>query len=383
MKKKNKKLWLHLLIGTLAIGILSTGSMGVVDAKSQNVDLNTTVKIEKVNADCKTSKLLTDVGTMSVKENLVVENTRVPLYVTFDFQEEALQNISANPVIQAIKTEYGYEDISNGNWKEYYDAMYELLDAPSCPSWYNEGDINYRTIRQFFDIYENEEKNAEIISLATTATTATDITQCQDILELLPYDSYVELDKQLTVSNSEQLNPLAVVAGFDTSKGITYATSYATSPNTSSYKKFSSDCTNFTSQILENGGVAQVKYNDETKGWWHTKTKKGLITVHEHSISWIRADTFAKYMGVGYSTTSHSSFSSNIAKGDFIAADFKNDGDWDHMGFVTDKKSSKSNGYYDYKIAQHTKNYHAWTSSSTNSWEDIGTEGGKYGRVRR
>lgn len=89
------------------------------------------------------------------------------------------------------------------------------------------------------------------------------------------------------------------------------------------------------------------------------------------------------YMGVGYTTTSNASFSSNIQNGDFIVADYENDGDWNHMGFVTDKKSSKTNGYYDYKVAQHTSNYHAWTSSDTNGWENIGTDGGKYGRVRR
>ena len=88
-------------------------------------------------------------------------------------------------------------------------------------------------------------------------------------------------------------------------------------------------------------------------------------------------------MGVGYTTTNNSLFSANIKKGDFIAADYEKDGDWNHMGFVTSKKTSKTNGYYDYKVAQHTKNYHAWASSSTNSWEKIGKDGGKYGRVRR
>lgn len=77
-----------------------------------------------------------------------------------------------------------------------------------------------------------------------------------------------------------------------------------------------------------------------------------------------------------YSTTSHSSFKSNISKGCFIVADFDKDGDWDHCGFVTDKTSS------DYKVAQHTSNYNAWASSSTNSWDTIGSNGGKYARVR-
>lgn len=108
-----------------------------------------------------------------------------------------------------------------------------------------------------------------------------------------------------------------------------------------------------------------------------------FITTHKHSISWIRADTFAKYMGVGYTTTSHSTFTNNIQKGDFIGADFGNDGDWNHMGFVTDKETTMSNGYYDYKVAQHTSNYHEWTSSSNNGWDTIESDGGKYGRVRR
>ena len=60
-----------------------------------------------------------------------------------------------------------------------------------------------------------------------------------------------------------------------------------------------------------------------------------------------------------------------------------NDGNWDHIGFVVDKKRTKTNGYYDYKVAQHTSDYLAWTSSSTNNWENQGANGGTYGRVRR
>ena len=92
---------------------------------------------------------------------------------------------------------------------------------------------------------------------------------------------------------------------------------------------------------------------------------------------------YRRKYGFSYTTTSNSSFSSIIQAGDFIAADFDSDGDWNHMGFVTDRKTTQSNGYYDYRVAQHTSNYHEWTSSSKNGWENVGKDGGTYGRVKR
>lgn len=373
----------RIFVASVLVGSLSFGTISVSAAKQPSDVKDDVVKITSVQGDKEVSVLLEEMGTMSVKENLVVGEVSVPLYATFDSQEQALQEISENPAIQLIKEIYEYEDITDDNWMLYYDSMYDLLDSASCPSWYNEEDINFRTIRNFFDIYENEDKNDEIISLVSVATAAEGITENRNVLELLPYDSYNILSQQSNILNNNQSLAISRSLGFNISDGIAYATKYATSPNTSDYKKFSSDCTNFTSQILENGGIVQEKYDDEAKGWWHTKSTVAFITTHKHSISWIRADTFAKYMGVGYTVTSHSSFSENIAKGDFIVADFESDGDWNHMGFVTDKKSSKTNGYYNYKVAQHTSNYHEWVSSSTNGWDTIEGDGGKYGRVRR
>lgn len=370
-------------LAALLMVTISMGSITVMAEEQESPNNEGIVSIQATDIERAPSSMLSEIGSMSVKENLVVDDISVPLYVTFDSQDQALQNISTNSVIQAIKNEYNYADISNENWNDYYDAMYELLDSDSCPSWYNEENEDFRILRKFFDVYENEEKNIQIASQVTTATTTNDLAQNTDFLHLLPYDSYVTLTQKSNAIAEDQAITRATNLGFNIDKGIAYATKYAKTPNTTDYQKFSADCTNFASQILENGGVSQEKYNDESKGWWHTKSKVAFVTVHKHSISWIRADTFAKYMGVGYNTTSNSSFSNNIKKGDFIAADFENDGDWNHMGFVTDKKTSKTNGYYDYKVAQHTSNYHAWASSSDNGWDTIGSDGGKYGRVRR
>jgi len=89
-------------------------------------------------------------------------------------------------------------------------------------------------------------------------------------------------------------------------------------------------------------------------------------------------------MGVGYTTKSHYNFAANIQKYDFIAFDRANDGSWDHIGYVTaDDNYIGSYGYYDYKVAQHSTNYHAWASSSTNNWDTLESYGALYGRVRR
>lgn len=87
-------------------------------------------------------------------------------------------------------------------------------------------------------------------------------------------------------------------------------------------------------------------------------------------------------MGVTNKTKKNTKFSSNIKKGDFIAADWASDGKWDHMGFVTGKKNKKNGGYYPYKVAQHSNDYNLWTTSKKNNWEKDG-DGRTYARVRR
>ena len=72
----------------------------------------------------------------------------------------------------------------------------------------------------------------------------------------------------------------------------------------------------------------------------------------------------------------------NVKVGDFILIDESRDGAWDHLGFVTSISPSSStyideNGvsrtYYNFKVAQHSSNYHAFVNSSTNNWEQKNT----------
>lgn len=214
-----------------------------------------------------------------------------------------------------------------------------------------------------------------------------DVIKSNDIVELgLLFPYYAPVAKLA----ESIITPIQMKATINIQPAVNYAIAHATNRNTPTYYSFrNGDCTNFVSQILEASGVSQVVYSSEHSGWWH-KREVGFLGIgwkHTHSRSWTMADVFARYMGVTYTTKNHPNFSANILQGDFIAADWSSDGNWDHSGFVTarDNYSLSWNGspaYYDYKVAQHTTDYNAWTSSSTNGWENT-SDGRTYARIRR
>ena len=67
---------------------------------------------------------------------------------------------------------------------------------------------------------------------------------------------------------------------------------------------------------------------------------------------------------------------------DFICLDIYNDLDWDHVGFVVEVDNYLTDGYYDYRVAQHSDNYLAWTSSDINNWEQYAGYS-TYGIIRK
>lgn len=68
-------------------------------------------------------------------------------------------------------------------------------------------------------------------------------------------------------------------------------------------------------------------------------------------------------------------FSSFINRGDIIAYDKNSDGIWEHAAFVenADDYTGNYDGniYYDYQVAQHTRNYIDWTSHDDNNWDRL------------
>ncbi len=347
------------------------------------------------NIDHCTSTVLLDISDININRFVNINGIENPLYCTFENQVLALENIKkeASVLLGLLESRYKLSPLSNNNWKLYRIKMLEFYTIPT--EQYNESNEDFIKLRAFFDIYENEESNNEILNYINAnklginefGVVLRDSITLVDLGLLFPYYAPISNLAENIVTSKNLIQPMSTI---NVQPAVDYATTYATNRNTPTYYSFSNgDCTNFVSQILEASGVAQVVYDSVHSGWWHKRVPGflGIGWTHTHSRSWTIADTFARYMGITYSTKNHPSFSSNIQRGDFIAADFTSDGNWDHSGFVTDRASysyahNGSPSYYDYKVAQHTPDYHDWTSSSTNGWENT-SDGRTYARIRR
>lgn len=391
---KRKSTWLyHFCILVLALLMMFPS---VAMAADVQLEVSENAQIIPKNIPFEGPKFLDDLGSVSTKEAIVFNNNEYRLYCTFDDPEAAVENVyrELESFINLLKVKYSLPDLSVATAEMYYYASVRLLDDSLRPEWYTECSEEYIKMDIFYDIFENEKANNTIRStLASNKRTPANASTSIDVMDLdvallLPYDEYTAYleDNSLTLNDVQEhvgINAL----GFDIATGILYATARATSPNYVEYGYLSlkGDCTNFVSQILAKGGVAQVVYPSVLSGWWHTtfENKHG-VTNHKYSNSWVGADTFARYMGIGYTSRSNYLFSENISAGDFIATDSDDDGDWGHMGFVTGKRRyDASLGYTDYEVAQHSSNYHKWASEEGNGWSKVGLNGGRYARVRR
>ena len=323
---------------------------------------------------------------MNDSKTVTLKGITNKMFIEFKSQDDALNKVKRKcaDLIGKLQQQYGLAELSEANWEEYYGYLYAILDDKN--SKFNIDEYEYDFLNAFFDIYENKYKNDIVDKLALKDFSAKTMvlgeyrSVDEVIAENLPYESEFSLE----YFNKYNLSELR--ATINISAAISYAKTYANKPNQPSYHYFwTGDCTNFVSQVLEAGGVKQVVTNNEASGWWHKRIydPHSWIGKHKHSISWISANTFARYMGVVFTTKNHKNFSTNIHKGSIIASDNDNDGDWDHIGFVTAVDNHiGSYGYRDYKVAQHTNNYHLWTSDSDNKWEKVAAKGGKYARIR-
>lgn len=389
--KRNTTRFYHLCIFVLAFLMMFPTVVMAIDVEMEVAE---TAQIIPKNIPFEGAKFLNELGSVSTKEAIVVDGREYLLYCTFDDPEAAVENIHTEleDFVNLLQTTYALPDFSPSTADVYYYASIQLLDDPQRPEWYTECSEEFDKMEVFYDIYENVESN-DAIKTALAANQRTSANASENVMDLsvallLPYGEYAAYldDNRLTLSDvREQLgiNDL----NFTVSKGIEYASAHATSPSAWNYGYFSiqGDCANFASQILENGGVSQVVYSSKLSGWWHKYSENHAGgRNHFYSNSWINADTFAKYMGVGYKTSNHSTFSKNIRVGDFIAYDKNGDGSWQHIGFVTARGvPGTALGYIDYKVAQHSTNYHEWTSGTKNGWENAISSSGFYARVRR
>ena len=308
-------------------------------------------------------------GDFDWNQEVIIDGTEIPLLCVYSNPSDALEKAAAfgEQTLQQFEEEYRLLPFSDATWKDYRNlfAQFEF----DSESKYDQKTIG--KMMQFFDIYENQEINEQTLALVKNNKLSTKgklITESDEIvltlLGSLPTYSQCILTNQLyTKSESPQsgINNLSLA--------IDYASTYAENRNTNYTYYNGADCTNFASQIRYASGVAR------TNSW------------RPYTTSWINANAFAGVVGVHNITPIHRTFASLCDAGDFIAFDRGRDGTYDHIGFVTAndtfEASYSGNTYRDYKVAQHTVDYHAWTSSSKNSWEDCESLGYWYAELHR
>ncbi len=285
-----KKVYTVILIGALfTTGITASGKVYVQKSEKQPlslVDLEPSIPLEV--------PALKDVEEISTQYPLMADGTQHNLYGAFNDPDRACAAIEEKiaPLLQAVRREKRLPPLTPATVERYHAAVLEYwqqqIDSGESAilSQYSDRYFSWECFKQIFDSYKENEEIVKIAfgeekvdQYAEAATTMeVDATVLDKIGMLLPYTTPLAIETEQTLRLMQNAEVMTIVNGFDVDKGTLYARKYATSPNTGSYYYFShGDCTNFVSQILENGGVAQQVYASISQGWWHK------VTNHTHT----------------------------------------------------------------------------------------------------
>lgn len=214
----------------------------------------------------------------------------------------------------------------------------------------------------FLDIYQNTGLNETIIKNSDSykISPKEEYKEAIDVVSPLYNESISKIFK----AGNSNLRSLSLP---NLNAAIRYADNYARNANPlyANYDSSGGDCTNFVSQILNAGGIGQVDTGNENTGWWYRSR-------NNRSISWINAQTFARYMGISGTARSFTALHSIAHVGAFIGGSTSNDGKLNHLAFVTDKNAK------DLRIAQHSAFYHEWTYAGASGWKS----GSSYWMIR-
>lgn len=364
-----------------------------------------------------TSKNLVQLGQASIKDAVVINGVTNYLYPTFDDLDTTLVNLKAEipeyyRLVEKQTGQLSLKELYNLPHTEFNSApLYIDVEQAAEDKVLSEQKANSSVLQSpaqltalkeaaleellsekakfdtFLDIYENKAQNEEIKAYLENNPNP----DPEVLAYMLPYTA------PFVVSYFENVPPAPAAAQtFNVSNGTAYAVKWAQSPNTLSYPYFpDKDCTNFASQILVAGGIKMHEDSSTKRGWWC----KRIGTVNPGSFScsnsWSVADAFVRFMGTnGNTCKDFKRFSAKLRAGDFIAFDRENDGEWNHVGYVTtigdygtysykDGSTTKSKQYTTFCVAQHSANYYAWVHSAANGWETLDNGTNVYAVVRR
>ena len=322
-----------LLVTGLCLSLLfTTSSVMAQTPKENNYTEQYSVKVydttdtlqagkysQNIGSDAYTApEILDDIGNVLVKQNLSINNISVPLYPVFKNQEDALNNIkdTCSDVLNILAENYNLEEFSENNWQQYRESMINYLNNENRPEWYTEDNEMYVKLDSFFDIYENEKQNEELINMAESVDSVEALLETTDFANTLSWKYNEEFCEKIAEdANVEFYNYRNRIQprSYSVSKAVSYAKKYAVNENQKKYGYIKgADCTNFVSQVMHEGGQLQ---ND---GW---KCYKLLGKFH-YTKAWCNANMFANYWGVDYKYSSHTSFANKLKKGDYISIDY-------------------------------------------------------------
>lgn len=256
------------------------------------------------------------------------------LFVTYENNDKALllfKNKYAHELL-VLSDYYKLKELDSENYDSYKMCLYECENQEIIES------SKISEMLDFLDIYENYDINLKMINIANKYIEKEDQSLLQELYDLQPV---YNLDLPL-------VNAATVSSGLvNLSYAIIYCDSYAQAGNPN-YYMYSSDCTNFVSQVLHYSGKPMTPNYGVNSGWWY-------VNSYNRSNSWINAQSFCSYLGVtsGFHNINNlwNVFEQRCQPGYIIGYDKTTDGSIDHLAFVTRKQNGKI------QIAQHTSNY--------------------------
>ena len=288
--------------------------------------------VDKMNSE-------SDWGNVKQNGKVQVADSEIDLEVTFTDRSKSLQMFKKQfaEQLKLIQNDLNMSELSISNYYEYFTYIKENEMKFSGEEYWK--------MLGFFDIFENNEENNQIMNLIKKYNKTKSVNYLHTIDSMLP-DYSMKTVKQSNVFATYSLTKMP-----NTKEAINYAKKYAVHANPA-YNYFAynpttkegGDCANFASQIARAGGMPNTTY-------WKPYT-----------YSWNTAHGFSSSgFGKKNKSTKWNTFVKYLKPGTFIAVDYQGDGKCDHIAFITGNGSTSTTKY----IAQHTSNYHK-LSSSTN-----------------
>lgn len=183
-----KKYTLWIVIAAVAVSAVLAAYLTRSDQPAEYDDaaVPKSVAVKDKHGEEQTNRLLSNVGSWSVKTCLLIDGEEYDLYATFDDPDKALENVKAkcpDALSQLKKSSFLLGELSDRNWERYRDVL---------ASKDIEAEEQADTLAAFFDIYENAGQNEEIIKLADELSSAGrdkagELYSC--IMMTLPYTS--------------------------------------------------------------------------------------------------------------------------------------------------------------------------------------------------